>query len=132
MVNAIDELGKYTPMEPHRSYPVVFVTPERIAALEEENRQLKEYLESLTPRGSEFHNDPERCVAWVRERLSGVVEQVKKRKVAETEVERLRLACIDALGTIELLDLGAIDDPIVYTLVVNTRFFLRAALEPPP
>ena len=69
----------------------------RIDALEAENTQLMLDLESLTPGGSEFHNDPERCVKWVRERLSGVVEQVKKRKAAETEVERLREALLGLL-----------------------------------
>ena len=28
-------------------------------------------LESLTPSGSEFHNDPERCVEWVQYHVSG-------------------------------------------------------------
>jgi len=64
----------------------------RITSLEAENTQLMLDLESLTPRGSEFHNDPARCVAWVRERLSGVIEQVQKRKAAEAENERLRAA----------------------------------------
>ena len=53
MVNAIDELGKYTPMESHRSYPVVLVTPERIAALEAENRRLRKALRSIFNRGAE-------------------------------------------------------------------------------
>ena len=88
----VDELGKYTPMEPRRSYPVVIVAPERIAALEAEVARLLCHLESLTPGGSEFHNDPARCVAWVRERLSGVIKQVQKRKTAEAENVRLREA----------------------------------------
>lgn len=46
--------------------------------------------------------------------------------------KRMREACKDALATIELLDLSAIDDPIVYSLVVNARILLRAALEPQP
>ena len=55
-------------------------------------------LESLTPEGSEFHNDPERCVEWVRERLSGVVEQVKKRKAAEAEIRQLHKKCLAIVG----------------------------------
>jgi len=44
MGDVIDELGKYVPMEPRRSYPVVIVTPERIAALEAEVERLWEAL----------------------------------------------------------------------------------------
>jgi len=44
MGDVIDELGKYVPMEPRRSYPVVIVTPERIAALEAEVERLREAL----------------------------------------------------------------------------------------
>ena len=47
MGDVIDELGKYVPMEPRRSYPVVIVTPERIAALEAENTRLREACEPL-------------------------------------------------------------------------------------
>jgi len=63
---------------------------ERIAELEAEVSRLMHHLESLTPGGSEFHDSPERCVDWVRERLSGVIEQVQKRKAAEVEIARLQ------------------------------------------
>ena len=43
----VDELGKHVPMEPRRSYPVVIVTPERIAALEAEVARLREALAGL-------------------------------------------------------------------------------------
>jgi hypothetical protein len=36
-------------------------------------------LESLTPNGSEFVNDPDRCVAFVRERLDFNIQLAKER-----------------------------------------------------
>ena len=44
MHDVIDELGKHVPMEPRRSYPVVIVAPERIAALQAEVARLREAL----------------------------------------------------------------------------------------
>jgi hypothetical protein len=46
------------------------------------SRELKAMraLESLTPGGSEFVNEPERCVAFVRDRLSYTINSVKKRR----------------------------------------------------
>jgi hypothetical protein len=35
--------------------------------LEAENQKLKRLLHDLTPGGSEFYNDPERCFKWVKE-----------------------------------------------------------------
>ena len=48
-------------------------------------------LESLTPGGSEFHNDPERCFAYIQDIKSGYVE-------ANKEIVRLRRALIKARG----------------------------------
>jgi len=28
-------------------------------------------LESLTPGGAEYHNDPDKCLAWIKEQLAG-------------------------------------------------------------
>ena len=56
-------------------------------------------LENLTPGGSEFHNDPERCAAYIQRIISDCVE-------AKKEIVRLRrvnapapdlLAAIDEL-----------------------------------
>jgi hypothetical protein len=47
-------------------------------------------LYGFTPGGSEYVNDPHRCALHIKERLSGVVEQVKRRKKAEIENKELR------------------------------------------
>ena len=59
-------------------------------------------LESLTPSGSEFVNDIERCVAFVRDRLAFVIQLAKERNrmrnalelIAKTspDVEAVRMA----------------------------------------
>ena len=51
----------------------------------EKRQQLTKLLESLTPGGTEFYNDPDRCVQWVKDRLAIVSEQVKKRQQAEAD-----------------------------------------------
>jgi hypothetical protein len=35
-----------------------------------DNTNCQRLLESLTPGGSEFHNDPERCAQWIKKKLS--------------------------------------------------------------
>lgn len=70
-----------------------------LAALAERDNEivlLHGLLESLTPGGSEFHQSPERCAEFAKDRMAGVIKQVKKRKAAEAEVVRLR----DALATV--------------------------------
>ena len=54
-------------------------------------------LESLTPNGSEFVNDPERCVEFVRDRLAFLVQIAKERNMAQQEARELR-AAIKALA----------------------------------
>lgn len=63
----------------------------------EETRKLMRELESLTPSGSEFVNDPEACVAYVKKARRSLHEIVKKAiieknelsaKVAQLESER--------------------------------------------
>lgn len=46
-------------------------------------------LESLTPSGSEFVNDVERCVSFARERMRTVVEWVKRDKAKRTALEQI-------------------------------------------
>lgn len=58
--------------------------------LEEDRDKLIMSLEALTPGGSEFHNDPQRCLDWISDRMKTVVNEVKKRKEAEAELEQLR------------------------------------------
>lgn len=48
-------------------------------------QELIKSLESLTPGGSEFSNDPDRCIAWVKDRLETVAKQVRKRQQAEAD-----------------------------------------------
>ena len=54
-------------------------------------------LYSLTPGGSEFHNDPDRCIQWIKARLATVTEQVKKRQQVEADNAKLRAVAKTAL-----------------------------------
>ena len=71
---------------------------ERKAALGEKAMRT---LESLTPSGSEFVNDPERCAAWVKEVRShqwkAIVRFNLERDSKAGLVEELVGACKDAL-----------------------------------
>lgn len=49
-------------------------------------------LESLTPNGSEFVNDPEACVEFVRYRLGHVIDLAKQRNKLRAVMEALPLA----------------------------------------
>jgi len=129
--DVIDELGRPVHMPPRSSREVVIVTPEHIAALEAEIARLQgeQYLPG-TP-----HSGPRACPMWYDRCLctvGGLQFNIERAEKAEAEVARLREAGKDALSTMELLDLSAIYDPILFTLVVNTCLLLRAALEPAP
>lgn len=83
----------YADLEPGYDCPCEEAVIDR---LERENERLRErasyvtsLLESLTPGGSEFYGSPDNCARWIRDRLSATVKQVKKRKEAEAELERL-------------------------------------------
>jgi predicted secreted protein len=58
---------------------------DKVFALEQLNDHLYKALESLTPGGSEFWHDPDKCIEYIQRRLNSVIEQVKKRKGAEVE-----------------------------------------------
>ena len=91
--------------------------------------RFRNHLESLTPGGSEFHNDPVRCVEWVHERTSSAISQVLKRKAAaEAEAERLRGALRGVLILAED-DLRLCREGY-YTSQIEAN--ARAALEPLP
>src|ERR1035441_4552619 len=47
-------------------------------------------LESLTPSGSEFVNDPEACVAFVRDRMDSIIKVAKERNKANGAVMAVR------------------------------------------
>ncbi len=66
--------------------PATETAEARIQALEAENVRLKNMLESLTPGGSEFYNDPKRCTEYALERRDSL------REIAKSAVkEKLRL-----------------------------------------
>ena len=68
----------------------------------------KRLLEDLTPGGSEFHDSPERCAEFVRNRMAGVIEQVRRRMEAERERDALaaELAAVKAVPVVGLHDLS--------------------------
>lgn len=47
-------------------------------------------LESLTPSGSEFVNEVDRCVSFVRERMRSVVEWAKRDKEKRRALESIK------------------------------------------
>ena len=59
-----------------------------------EIERLNRLLESLAPVGSEFHNNPERCVEWAKVQQETnhrvTINSMKRTREAEAEVERLR------------------------------------------
>lgn len=65
-------------------------TAEYERELTAENNRLKSLLESLTPGGSEYSGSPDNCARWVKERLSSIVAQVKRRKEVEAENQQLK------------------------------------------
>lgn len=54
----------------------------------EEGSGIMKAFESLTPGGSEFHNDPDKCIQFARDRMNGV----KRIKDLEVELARLQVA----------------------------------------
>lgn len=63
--------------------------------LECDRRMLKRYkkeLEGLTPSGSEFVDDPERCAAFVKDRLSFNMGLIKENRKLKAQVELLEEA----------------------------------------
>ena len=64
----------------------------RAEAAEAERNKLMRMLERLTPGGSEFHDDPERCVEWIQSSIHLSAKHIIERKRAEAEAEGLREA----------------------------------------
>lgn len=54
------------------------------------NAQARKVLESLTPGGSEFHNNPEMCESYIRERLRNGHKAMKDRVRLQQEIDRLK------------------------------------------
>lgn len=76
-------------------------------ALEQRIRQLEKQLEALTPGGSEFVNNPTRCVEFIRERMAvgqqGAVKAVIERDAALEQVKELKAWCGSATGFIDAM-----------------------------
>jgi len=74
------------------------VASQSIGILLAEIERLNRLLESLTPGGSEFHDNPEYCVEWAKSRLESNWRIAKKAIIRsrelEGEVKRLR-ECIE-------------------------------------
>lgn len=51
--------------------------------------ELMSMLESLTPGGSEFHQEPEACVRFVKDRQRTAVMATMKRREAERQRDQL-------------------------------------------
>lgn len=116
-----------------RSYDAQFIALARTTLPEFAQRvvDLEKQLESLTPGGSEFHSDPERCIQWVKDRLATVSKQVKKRKEAEAENAKLRAtiaAMQDALEEVKArCELRRQDDDAHYENYYEAKKALAAA-----
>lgn len=54
--------------------------------LRAENDRLVAELVALTPGGSEFHNSPDNCIRWVRERMRTCAKIAKDRNRLRTEL----------------------------------------------
>jgi hypothetical protein len=61
----------------------------------QEIERLNALFESLTPGGSEFHDSPDNCVAFVTERLKTNVELVKKNKKMREVLEAVKRQTIE-------------------------------------
>jgi len=83
-----DEIKKQLEKWEREQYQAYCKAQEDAKALQRA-RVAEHLLLSLTPGGSEFVDDPGHCSHWIRERLNGTVEQVKRRKDAEQRVEQL-------------------------------------------
>lgn len=58
----------------------------------------KKTLEGLTPGGSEFVDDPERCATAIRDRFAGPVTILKRQKVKLEAAEEMGKALKNAIG----------------------------------
>ena len=64
-----------------------------IEELKEETEGLKRELESLTPNGSEFHNNPTRCFEYIKERIIRIdkllIKTLKERNQLQQQLNSL-------------------------------------------
>jgi len=71
-----------------------------IKRFEAAHKILRQYLEQLTPGGSEFHNSPEICFQWVQQRLSVAGKVAAERNLLREENERLEQRISDLTQSI--------------------------------
>jgi hypothetical protein len=82
-------MGTHTQMVPRKDGVWMYYADhlaDKAAAVEKEQdktARIMRLLESLTPGGSEYHNEPERCAAYVRDRINALFEQVVEARVHE-------------------------------------------------
>ena len=81
-----DMLGKARLMDDDEATP----TPTRIREWADLVEQLEKALLDLTPGGSEFVNDPMRCVEFVKDRMANVMKVAKENKQLEADNAALR------------------------------------------
>ncbi len=69
---------------------------ERLTNLEAQLKEQEMLFQSLTPGGSEFVNNPKRCVDWIRDQVDSqhrlLMRALHRKKAAEARVEGLRKA----------------------------------------
>lgn len=64
--------------------------------------KIQKRLEKLTPGGSEFYNDPDKCLDWLQMQNDSYKEQFKRRRKAEQELEQVKAelgATVECLST---------------------------------
>ncbi len=75
-------------------FKAVFRYMERIeqglAEAQEAREQAEKLLHDLTPMGSEFANNPERCAEWIREHISSLTSRVVEAQAAKGQAQRER------------------------------------------
>ncbi len=63
---------------------------DELERLQTEVTRLTVELERLTPGGSEFHNSPDNCIQWIRERLEHRAKIAKERNKLRAELAAAR------------------------------------------
>lgn len=92
-------------------------------------RKARRALEALTPWGSEFHNDPERCAAFVRDRLGNLQESVKRTIQQRNDARKVIEECVGAMSE-AAVEISNWDDP-QNVVVQRLRTALARAKELP-
>lgn len=85
---------------PNTGICAVSSLPARISELEAESSKRMRALESLTPTGSEFYNDVDACVAFVRAKTTSLFDNLKKAIIRAKAAEKECDETIEALKVI--------------------------------